>query len=124
MPQFSQTSIDRLRTADPRLQRLFQEVVKHLDCSVLCGHRTKAEQDAAVKAGKSKAVWPTSKHNSYPALAVDVVPYPVNWTDFRRIWHFAGFVKGMASALGYDIEWGGDWKRFPDSPHFELRSKQ
>jgi peptidoglycan L-alanyl-D-glutamate endopeptidase CwlK len=29
-------------------------------------------------------------------------------------------MKQAAAALGIEIEWGGDWKSFPDGPHFQL----
>ena len=46
MASFGRASMKNLSTCDPKLQVLFKEVVKHIDCSVLCGHRTKEEQDA------------------------------------------------------------------------------
>ena len=49
MPSFSQRSLDRLATCHPDLNRLFTEVVKHFDCTVLCGHRGQEEQDKAAQ---------------------------------------------------------------------------
>ena len=65
-------------------------------------------------------MWPNGKHNKKPSLAVDVVPYPVDWSDIERFIRFGWFVKGLAIGLGIKIRWGGDWKRFKDYPHFEL----
>lgn len=129
MLHFSIASNKALDTAHPNLQRLFREVAKHVDCTVLCGHRDKIGQDAAVAAGKSKTPWPTSKHNKVPSLAVDVVPYPIDWGNRERFFHFAGFVKGIAAGLGIRVRWGGDWdgdndfrdQTFDDLPHFEIR---
>lgn len=131
MPIFSKRSIDALSTAHPDLQRLFAKVIQHVDCIVLEGHRGKAAQNKAVAEGKSKTPWPTSKHNGYPSLAVDVAPYPLSWTDTVRFYYFAGFVKGVASQMGIEIRWGGDWdsdndfrdQKFMDLPHFELTGK-
>jgi peptidoglycan L-alanyl-D-glutamate endopeptidase CwlK len=128
MPEFSRRSWDRLRTCDDRLQRLFAEVVKHFDCSILCGHRTKEDQETAYSLGASKVVWPNSKHNSLPSVAVDVAPYPIDWKDIRRFYFFGGFVLGIASQMGIAIRWGGDWNRntlvndqtLNDLPHFEI----
>ena len=50
MPSFGKVSADRLATADKRLQDVFNEVIKHFDCTIACGIRTKEEQDAAVAA--------------------------------------------------------------------------
>jgi hypothetical protein len=132
MPNFSASSNEKLNAAHPELQRLFTEVVKHFDCTVVCGFRGKAEQDMAVAGGNSKTPWPTSKHNKQPSLAVDVMPYPVDWSgskeSIERVTLFAGFVLGVASQLGIKIKWGHDWnsdtvpdsKGFVDRPHYEL----
>ncbi|WP_067517878.1 M15 family metallopeptidase [Endozoicomonas ascidiicola] len=128
MPAFNQRSRDNLDQCHPDLQRLFNDVVRHFDCSVICGHRGKAEQEAVFKAGKSKARFGESKHNHVPSMAVDVVPYPVDWQDRERFAMFAGFVLGRAIELGVNVRWGGDWDRdtktadetFLDMPHFEL----
>ncbi len=132
MPQFSKKSLDHLATCHPDLQRLFLEVVKHYDCSVICGHRNQKDQDDAVKNGFSKTAWPNSKHNSMPSMAVDVVPFPLpEWTKAKFFCHFAGFVQGMANRMGIAIRWGGDFNgdlnlendKFIDAPHFELKEK-
>lgn len=129
MPRFSRASEAALASAHPDLQRLFREVIKYADCKVLEGHRDKVAQDAAVATGHSKVRWPKSKHNSLPSLAVDVVPYPINWKDTKRFYFLAGFVKGVASQLGLIVRWGGDWdsdgdfadQSFMDLPHYEIR---
>ena len=128
MPSFSKRSQDRLSTCRSELQTLFYEVVKGFDCTVLCGHRGRAEQTEAFESGRSKVRWPDGKHNSNPSEAVDVVPYPVNWNDLARFYFFGGYVKAKAEELGINIRWGGDWdgdtsvtdQNFNDLPHFEL----
>lgn len=128
MTKFSAKSLERLSTCHPELQRLFGKVVETYDCTVVCGHRGKDEQDEAVRTGASKTPWPTSKHNASPSLAVDVVPYPIDWNDSTRFYHFGGFVLATAQSLGIKIRWGGDWngdlkfrdEKFKDLPHFEL----
>lgn len=128
MPKFSERSLRLLSTADERLQRLFQEVVKTYDCTILCGHRGKEDQEEAYRAGKSKVLWPHSKHNRMPSLAVDVAPFPVDWQDLRRFYMFAGYVKRTAEQMGIPIRMGADWdgdfeikdQSFHDLPHFEL----
>lgn len=129
MPQFSQRSLTALSTIHPDLQRVLKEAIKHVDFVVLEGHRDKIAQDAAVAAGKSKTPWPKSKHNSKPALAVDIAPYPISWSDSARFYRLAGFVQGIAAMLGISLRWGGDWdgdgdlrdQTFHDLPHFELK---
>jgi len=120
MPVFSMKSRERLLTCHPDLQRLFNEVIKVVDCTVICGHRTRAEQDKALREGRSLAQWPRSKHNGLPSLAVDVGPYPIDWTDHVRWDAFAVIVKGIAARLNIKVRWGGDFKRLVDKPHWEL----
>lgn len=129
MSSFSTSSRKRLETCHPDLQRLFTEVVKNYDCAVLCGHRTEAEQNFAFKTGVSKAAWPLSRHNTTPSEAIDVMPYPIDWKDLNRLYHFAGYVLATAHRLGIEIRWGmawnGDFKfntkgMLMDGPHWEL----
>jgi len=128
MPQFGKSSRKNLDGAHRGMQKLFEEVIKHFDCSVICSHRGKAAQEMAVEAGFSKAQFGQSPHNYQPALAVDVVPYPIDWRDTDRMHYFAGQVMGIAEMMHIEIKWGGDWdrdthlsdQRFHDLPHFEL----
>jgi peptidoglycan L-alanyl-D-glutamate endopeptidase CwlK len=129
MPRYSKRSKDRLATCDTRLQEIFNEVIKYVDCSVLEGHRSKERQNKLYDEGRTKVKYPNGRHNSSPSKAVDVTPYPVNWEDRERQTLFAGFVLGLARAMGHKLRWGGDWdmdfqvmdNRFDDFPHFEIR---
>ena len=128
MPWYSKNSQARLDTCDPRLRELFNEIIRHYDCAILEGRRGKQTQNEYHRTGRSKLRWPRSKHNKTPSLAVDVAPYPVDWNEGRRFYHFAGFVEGVASQMGLRVRWGGDWdgdrefsdQNFHDLPHFEL----
>lgn len=134
MPRFSNISRQRLATCHNDLQMLFNEVIRYFDCTIVCGQRDEKAQTIAYENGFSKLEYPESKHNKTPSLAVDAVPYPIDWKDVQRMRHFAGWVLGIAALL-YDMEvmehrvrWGGDWnmntevkdQRFDDLPHFEL----
>jgi len=108
-------------------------VIKHVDCSILEGHRTEKDQNEAFKNGTSLVKYPNSKHNSYPSMAVDAVPYPIDWNDKTRLAYFSGIVIGISRVLllgtGYTLISGIDWDndnnikehKFLDFPHFELR---
>ena len=128
MPKFSKKSNATLEGCHPDLQKLFQEVIKNFDCTILQGHRSKKLQDEYYRTGKSKVEYPNSKHNSLPSMAADVAPYPINWNDKERFYYFAGYVKGLADQMDIKIRWGGDWdgdtkvndQTFMDLPHFEL----
>lgn len=134
MSKFSKTSKARLETCHQDLQTIFHYVVKYFDCAIICGERTQEDQDKAVHEGFSKVKYPNSKHNSSPSMAVDVIPYPIDWTDTEGMRHFAGYVRGVARMLkdygdiSHELRWGGDWdgdfnmrdQTFIDLPHYEL----
>ena len=129
MPRFGKRSRNRLSTCNKDLQLLFNEVIKHVDCSILEGHREENRQNSLYEEGKTKVRYPNGRHNANPSNAVDVVPYPIDWTDRERMTLFAGFVLGIANQMGLNIRWGGDWDQdfevqdnmFDDFPHFELK---
>lgn len=128
MPKFSKISLRRLETCHPSLQELCQEVIVHVDFSVLCGYRNEEEQEQAVREGKSRVHYPDSKHNQMPSLAVDVAPYPVDWNDPARFARLYGHFERIAFQRRIPIRWGGDWnnnfrtkdERLIDMPHIEL----
>lgn len=121
MAELSAKSKERLATCDPRLQQLVNAIATTRWVVVICGHRGKAEQDAAVAAGNSKTPFPTSKHNSLPSKAVDLAPSaPINWADIAAFKELGRQVKEKAVELKLNIRWGGDFKSFKDFPHFEL----
>ena len=129
MPKFGKRSLDRLSSCDKKLQVIFHEVIKTVDCSVLEGHRSKDRQNSLYADGKTKLRYPNGRHNEYPSRAVDVVPFPIDWDDRERFHLFAGVVIGIAKSMGINLRWGGDWNqnwevddnKFDDFPHFELR---
>lgn len=113
-------SLTKLATCHPDLVRLvlaYERRAKR-DFTVLCGWRGEAEQDAAFASGASKLKWPKSKHNVLPkSLAVDIAPYPVDWTDAGKpAFHDQrDEVLELAGEMGIRIRvisW--DW------PHFEI----
>ena len=135
MASFSKTSRKRLDTAHKDLQTLFNEVIKHFDCSILCGERGEEAQMKAFNDGFSKVKYPDSKHNKQPSLAVDAVPFPIEWKNTDRMRFFIGFVLGVAKMLKEEgkiksnIISGIDWDnntvlkdtRFQDFPHFQIK---
>ena len=129
MPKFGKRSRENLSTCHKDLQMVFKEVIRHVDCSVLEGHRSKDRQNALYEEGKTKVKYPRGRHNASPSNAVDVVPYSIDWKDRERMTLFAGFVLGIANQMGINLRWGGDWDQdfevkdnmFDDFPHFELK---
>lgn len=122
-------SLERLGTCDERLQELFKEVANRISITILCGHRTEAEQEAAKDGGFSKVDWPKSKHNAFPSKAVDAGPWPLDWSDkeaFKKVYKVVMEVadeKGIKIRAGADFNMDGDLTndKFIDLPHFELK---
>ena len=93
---------------------------------VIDGLRTLARQKELVRIGASK----TMRSRHLTGHAVDIVPLVdldrdgkieteelFNWPLIRQL---APIVKVEAAKVGVAIEWGGDWKSFPDGPHWQL----
>lgn len=82
------------------------------------GLRTLEQQRVYVAKGASTTM--NSRHLT--GHAVDIAPLidgKTRW-DWPLYHQIAPVIKGVAQDLGIAIVWGGDWKRFPDGPHFEL----
>lgn len=136
MPAYSKNSIEKLATCDPKLQRLFSEVIKHWDNTILEGFRGQEAQHKVFVDGKSKIDWPNGNHNKTPSKAVDSVPYPLDWSKVTKedratineMYLYVGKVLGVAKLLGINIHSGADWndngsitdQQLHDLPHFEL----
>lgn len=140
MPKFGRTSKKRLATVHPLLQLLLNVFIKYYDCTIVCGHRNKPNQNKAFKEGVSTKEWPKSKHNftlkKKPySLAVDIAPWikgrrKIDWKDKRQFYYMLGQIKILATMLGIDIIVGADWnnnndvsdQKLDDLVHIELVS--
>ena len=129
MADLSKISERRLLTCHPDLINVMRTVIRDYDFSVLCGHRTESEQHALYVKGRTEpgaivtyTDWPDSKHNGEPSLAVDIVPYPIDWNNIQRFHELAGRVLEVAALFDLNVTWGGHWERFKDYPHFQLNT--
>ena len=61
MARFGRKSRTNLLTCDDRLQEVFNEVIKYVDCSVLEGHRSEERQDNLYDKGRSKVKYPNGR---------------------------------------------------------------
>lgn len=132
MPAFSQRSREQLATCDPRLQRIASEAIQLTDFTVLEGHRDEAAQERAYAKGLSKVRWPHGKHNEVPSRAMDIAPFPIDWSEkataLARFAFLSGVIHACARKLGIKVRFGWDWNRdldprndaFLDWPHVEL----
>lgn len=131
MPRFGKRSKQRLKGVDSRLVNVLNEVVKYFDITVIEGLRSQERQNELVAQGKSKTKF--GKH--VQGKAVDIAPYPIDWNARDDFHYLGGFVLGVASKMGIDVRWGGDWSdsslsknarttkdnNFDDLVHFEIK---
>ncbi len=95
---------------------------KGIDIRVTQGHRDLVQQNLLYEQGRSTSgpvvtnAKPGLSYHNY-GWAVDVVVYKngkPHWDS--RHWAYIGEI-GKSKGL----IWGGDWKGFPDRPHFQLK---
>ena len=121
----------RLDGVHPDLVRLCEALdaaLQHSDAAcelaVVCGHRGEREQEAAYRAGRSKARFGASAHNMTPSMAVDVAPMEglaaIDWDVKGSAWRaLLRLAREVAWREGVNV----DWRRsmFPgDEGHIEL----
>jgi len=119
--KLSLRSKQRLSGVHPDLVDVVKRAIEitEQDFSVTEGIRHIERQRQLVATGKSTTL--NSRHLT--GHAVDLVPYPVSW-DWEYFYPIADAMKQAAEELDVDLEWGGDWKSFPDGPHFQLNWKK
>ena len=118
--KFSARSLEKLKTAHPDLQLVMMQAItlSPIDFAITEGIRTAEKQRTLVIRGASRTM--NSRHLT--GHAVDVAAFigrEVRW-DWPLYELIADSVKQAAQNLKIPIEWGGDWKRFRDGPHFQL----
>lgn len=150
-------SLERMQGVHPDLVRVVQRAIEltDQDFMVLEGVRTEQRQrelyghgrsaddmrakgldPALAKPGAQVVTW-TLKSNHFKQIdgyghAVDLVPYPVDWSSVEKFDAIALAMFAAAEELGFRLRHGADWnqngkrreKGETDSPHFELGQKQ
>ena len=126
MPKFSTRSLANLATCHKDAQITASRAIERFDFAVIDGQRGKDKQEAYFRSGKSKLHFPDSLHNHAPSMAMDCVPWPVNYNDIPRFEEMARVIKEVAAELlaegliTHRVEWGGDWPTFKDYAHFQF----
>lgn len=113
-------SRNRLDGVHPDLVAVVERAITitDVDFTVLEGLRTKVRQRELVEAGASRTM--NSRHLTGHAVDLGaLVKGKVRW-DWPLYYRIAAAMKTAAAELETPIEWGGDWKRFKDGPHFQL----
>jgi peptidoglycan L-alanyl-D-glutamate endopeptidase CwlK len=123
MFRLSQRSLDRLIGVHPDLVRVVKRAIQitAVDFGVLEGVRSVARQKELYEAGASQTL--NSRHLT--GHAVDLGAYvagEVRW-DWPLYHKIAAAMIGAARELDVPLEWGGDWLKFRDGPHFQLPFK-
>ena len=110
-------SLENLEGVHPDLVAVVERAISLTpqDFTVLEGLRTLDRQKELVADGKSTTL--NSRHLT--GHAVDIAPWPISW-DWDKFYPIADAMKEAAQELDVDIEWGGDWRNFPDGPHWQL----
>lgn len=128
---YSKASLDKLAGVHPDLVRVFKRAIEitKQDFKITEGVRTPERQADLYAQGRTKpgkvVTWTlNSNHFVHPKTgyghAVDVCPYPVDWSKPAKFEAIAKAVKQAAAELNVRIEWGGDWQKNADLPHWQL----
>lgn len=124
MPSLGPRSVMRLKGVHPDLVKVIQHAIEvsEVDFTVLEGLRSIDRQRALVKAGASQ----TLKSRHLTGHAVDLGA----WVDDQVDWSWplyskiAKAMEAAAAECNIPIEWGGNWTKFKDGPHFQLPWKE
>lgn len=118
--KFGQRSEQRLKGVHPDLVKVVRRAleISKVDFAVLEGIRSPERQAQMVKSGASQTL--NSRHLTGHAIDVaPVVGNQVRW-DWPLYYPLAEAMKAAAAELNIPIEWGGDWRKFKDGPHWQL----
>ena len=122
--KFGARSESRLTGVHPDLVRVVRRALElsKVDFAVVEGLRTKERQAELVKSGASQ----TMNGRHLTGHAVDLAPVvgnQVRW-DWPLFYPLADAMKAAAAEVNIPIEWGGDWRKFKDGPHWQLPWKE
>jgi len=131
---YGRNSLKKYELLSPGLQRVANRVQGYgiLDFSIIESFRPRAEQNRLydMDPPRTKVLWPHSKHNHLPSVAMDCVPYVVGKLSWFKL-HcciLAGLMLAAAKEEGVKLRWGGNWdmdsepitdQDFQDLVHFE-----
>lgn len=124
--RYGKTSKSRMKGVHPKLIECAELALSYgvMDLTVLPdgGLRTPERQMELVEKGASKTLH--SKHlpqdDGY-SHAIDLAPYPVDWSDIDRFVMYGTLMFRAAAEVGLILRWGGHWNSFKDYPHFEIK---
>ena len=114
----------RLKGIHPDLAKVVEKAIQltTVDFTVLEGVRDPIRQKKLVESGASQTM--NSRHLT--GHAVDLGAWVDDQVDWSwPLYHKINAAMQEASKLvGVPIEWGGNWTKFKDGPHFQLPRKE
>lgn len=113
-------SLERLNGVHPDLAKVVWRASLLHDHPIIVteGMRTQQRQAELLAAGASRTM--RSRHLTGHAVDLAVlVGGEVRW-DWPLYDGLSTAMKRAAQELGVPMEWGGDWPRFRDGPHYQL----
>ena len=139
MNKFSKRSLDKLGYCHMDIQKIMKEAITEspYDFGITHGYRTPEEQNELYKKGRENnddivtymdGYIKKSKHNYNPSLACDIAIF----INGQLTWEIEYYIKvayhimTISDKMFYDgeikhrLNWGGDWKRLKDYPHFQI----
>lgn len=100
------------------------KVVRQVDANhpntfvVLEGVRTLSRQKELFKKGSTKTM--NSRHLTGHAVDLGVLIDGTLVWDWSSYANASKYVKEAAKQVGVSLEWGGDWTKFRDGPHWQI----
>lgn len=89
------------------------------------GFRTKAYQDELYAKGRTKPgkIVTNAKGSTYSSQHMWGIAFDIAINDSKLLYDTATIKKvaNIAKSSSVGLGWGGDWKNFPDAPHFYLK---
>lgn len=113
-------SLKQLEGLHPDLVKVVKRAIEltEIDFRVGEGLRTIDRQKQLFKAKATSTM--NSRHLTGHAVdLIALIDGKVHW-DWPLYHQLAAAMKTAAKELNVALEWGGDWKSFPDGPHFQL----
>ena len=124
---FSQRSIKAMAGVHPDLVKVAYRALElcNTDFTVIEGVRTVEKQREYLAKGASRTMKSYHLvHEDGYGHALDIYPYydgsvqcEAPYAKFKEI---SEAMKAAATELGVRITWGGDWKSFQDTPHYQI----
>lgn len=139
--RFSQNSLDKMNKVHPRLIAFMKELIQitPYDFKITSGMRTAKEQANLYQQGRSKPGLIVTNADGYKycsnhqekvdgygyAVDVCILKYTskgdIDW-NFKYYKELYEIAKKNSLLEKYGIEWAGNWKKFQEGAHYQLKN--